>query len=60
MMKTKPKFTHRIIYWRWINPEVGEWVRTGLMSKESAEKLAEHLRHSHERVEAYKEEQNGG
>lgn len=51
------KFTHRIIYWRWVNPEFGEWVRTGLMSKESAEKLAEHLRHSHDRVEVYKEEE---
>jgi len=56
-MTIKPKFTHRIRYWRWVNPEYGEWVQTGLMPKESANKLAEHLSHSHERVEVYKDEE---
>ena len=55
----KSKFTHRIIYWRQVNPEYGEWVRTGLMPIKAAEEMAEHLRHSHERVEVYEDEGEG-
>lgn len=47
---------YRVRYWRWVNTEFGEWVQTGLMSKRSAELLAENLQ-CHERVEIYKDEQ---
>lgn len=43
----------RVKYWRWINEQAGEWYRTGLMTKENAEKVAESLRQSHEQVEVY-------
>lgn len=39
-----------------INPDFGEWVRTGLMSKDSAEKVAKSLKKSHELVEVYEDE----
>lgn len=51
---------YRIKYWVWINPEFGEWHRTGLMSKDSAEKVAKHLRLSHEMVEIYYDEDSSG
>ena len=41
----------RVKYWRWINEYAGEWYRTGLMTKESAEKVAEIFRQSYEQVE---------
>ena len=44
---------YRVKYWRWINEQSGEWYRTGLMTQESAEKVAESLRQSHEQVEVY-------
>lgn len=43
----------RVKYWRWINEQAGEWYRTGLMTKETAEKVAESFRKSHEQVEVY-------
>ena len=43
----------RVKYWRWINEQAGEWYRTGLMTKENAEKVAESFRQSHEQVEVY-------
>jgi hypothetical protein len=39
-------------YWRWINEQAGEWYRTGLMTKDVAEKVAESFRQSHEQVES--------
>ena len=33
--------------------QAGEWYRTGLMTKEVAEKVAESFRESHEQVEVY-------
>jgi len=47
---------YRVKYWRQVNPEFGEWVKTGLMSKDSAEKVAESLREYHELVEVYEDE----
>ena len=44
---------YRVKYWRWINEQAGEWYRTGLMTKENAEKVAESFRQSHEQVEVY-------
>ena len=43
----------RIKYWRWLNDSNGKWDRTGLMSKDNAEKFAEHLRQYYELVEIY-------
>ena len=43
----------RVKYWRCINEYGGEWYRTGMMTKEAAEKVAESFRESHEQVEAY-------
>lgn len=54
-MKEKP--VYRIKYWRYVNPESGEWVRTGLTTKASAERIAESLRKSHEQVEVYVDEE---
>ena len=34
---------YRVKYWRWINEQAGEWYRTGLMTKDVAEKVAERL-----------------
>jgi hypothetical protein len=47
---------YRVKYWRWINNHYGEWCRTGLMTQESAEKVAESFRQSHEQVEVYRDE----
>ena len=44
---------YRVKYWRWINEQAGEWYRTELMTQESAEKVAESFRQSHEQVEVY-------
>ena len=44
---------YRVKYWRWINEQAGEWQRTGRMTKETAEKVAESLSQSHEQVEVY-------
>ena len=49
--------TYRVKYWRWVNPEYGEWVITGLMSFQSAIKVAESLSISHEQVTLYEDEQ---
>ena len=46
-------FNYRVKYWRWVNEQAGEWCITGLMTQESAEKVAESLRQSHEQVEVY-------
>ena len=43
----------RVKYWRWINEYAGEWYRTGLMTKESAEKVAESFRQYYEQVDVY-------
>jgi len=43
----------RVKYWRLINEYGGEWYRTGLMTKKSAEKVAESFREKHEQVEVY-------
>lgn len=43
----------RIKYWQLLNDSNGKWVRTGLMYKENAEKLAEHLKQYHGLVEIY-------
>lgn len=47
---------YRVKYWRWVNEYGGEWYRTGLMTKDSAEKVAESLRKSQEQVEVYEDE----
>jgi hypothetical protein len=47
---------YRVKYWRWVNDQFGEWYRTGLMTKENAEKIAESLHEIHEKVEVYKDE----
>ena len=47
------QMNYRVKYWRWINEQAGEWYRTGLMTKENAEKVAESFRQSHEQVEVY-------
>lgn len=47
---------YRVKYWRWVNEYYGEWYRTGLMTKEKAEKAAESFRQSHENVEVYDEQ----
>ena len=47
------EMNYRVKYWRWINEQAGEWYRTGLMTKENAEKVAESFRQSHEQVEVY-------
>jgi hypothetical protein len=49
----------RVKYWRWINEQAGEWYRTGLMTKENAEKVAESFRQSHEQVEVYYDDGGG-
>ena len=46
-------FNYRVKYWRLVNEQSGEWCRTGMMTQESAEKVAESLRQSHEQVEVY-------
>ena len=38
---------YRVKYWRWVNENFGEWVKTGLMTKYNAEMIAENLRKSH-------------
>jgi hypothetical protein len=48
---------YRVKYWRWINEQAGEWYRTGLMTKENAEIIAENLREYHEKVEVYRDEE---
>lgn len=51
---------YRVKYWRWINEQAGEWYRTGLMTKENAEKVAESFRQSHEQVEVYFDDDGRG
>ena len=50
----------RVKYWRWINEQAGEWYRTGLMTKENAEKVAESFRQSQEQVEVYYDDDGRG
>lgn len=50
------KQTYRVKYWTMINDYHGEWQRTGLMTKDNAETIAEYLRESHEMVEVYEDE----
>ena len=50
---------YRVKYWRWINEQAGEWYRTGLMTQESAEKVAESLRQSHEQMDCRDDEYGG-
>ena len=50
----KPKY--RVKYWRWVNPEFGEWQRTGLMEKMAAEQYANSIREYHEMVEVYEDD----
>ena len=47
---------YRVKYWRWINEQAGEWYRTGLMTKDVAEKVAESFRQSREQVEVYRDD----
>ena len=56
---TRDKFemNYRVKYWRWINEQAGEWYRTGLMTKDVAEKVAESFRQSHEQVEVYRDDE---
>lgn len=51
---------YRIKYWVWINADYGEWRRTGLTTKESAEIIAKSLRKSHEQVEVYFDDDEAG
>jgi hypothetical protein len=54
------QMNYRVKYWRWINEQAGEWYRTGLMTQESAEKVAESFRQSHEQVEVYFDDDGKG